>query len=153
METDRNTAASTGPDGSGAVFAADGIGSKSPSGEPPVPPQQLQQAAAATPDGGQGGGGSERSELSGAERADEGGATGELRRSEVGNQFFGDIGSKYSDRSAASVANSEGRGEGDVGGQPSRAARRYKTMRFSDGGTVANNPAFIALQEAWALYG
>ena len=35
----------------------------------------------------------------------------------------------------------------------SAEARRYKSMRFSDGGTVANNPTFIALQEAWALYG
>jgi hypothetical protein len=38
-------------------------------------------------------------------------------------------------------------------GLQSRAARRYQPMRLSDGGTVANNPAFIALQEAWALYG
>ena len=35
----------------------------------------------------------------------------------------------------------------------SAEARRYKSMRFSDGGTVANNPTFIALLEAWALYG
>ena len=35
----------------------------------------------------------------------------------------------------------------------SAEARRFKSMRFSDGGTVANNPTFIALLEAWALYG
>ena len=41
-------------------------------------------------------------------------------------------------------------GEGEQARPPpnarSRDAARYKTMRFSDGGTVANNPAFIALQ-------
>lgn len=36
------------------------------------------------------------------------------------------------------------------GASESREAIRYKPMRLSDGGTVANNPAFIALQEAWA---
>lgn len=42
--------------------------------------------------------------------------------------------------------------EADEDGR-STEARRYKSMRFSDGGTVANNPTFIALLEAWALYG
>jgi hypothetical protein len=61
------------------------------------------------------------------------------------------------------AAEAEGSGSGGVGyrGEDgsweddgrSAEARRFKSMRFSDGGTVANNPTFIALQEAWALYG